>query len=50
MLIKEEKLKNTLIGLRLRELKHRLFFKKSYIRMKQAIQRYNNCENKKPKQ
>jgi hypothetical protein len=43
-----EKLKNTLIGLKARELKHRLTFKKSYIHMAQGIQRYKKCKEKNP--
>jgi len=44
-----KKVKNTYLARRLREVKHRLTYKKSYKRMAQAMERFKKCSNKKPK-
>ena len=43
------KIKNTYLALRLREIQHRLLYKKSYKRMAQAMERFRRCDSKKPK-
>lgn len=44
-----KKVKNTYLARRLREVKHRLTYKKSYKRMAQAMERFKKSSNKKPK-
>lgn len=40
--------KQSYIGLHLREIKHRLIYKKQFNHMAQAMKRYEKCDNKKP--
>lgn len=40
--------KESYVGSHLREIKHRLIYKKQYNRMIQAMERYEKCDNKKP--
>ncbi len=48
-MLKYDNIKEIELIIRLREIKHRITFKKRYLPMQQAMERYKACDNERPR-